>query len=114
MPEYSIYPYVIVHFIHDVNDDKTRSIEFVPSSWVDFDQANGCLVSKYMEAPYSEEDKKLIRDLINAEMAAPESWPNFEVKSVGRARTFIDKNYLFTYSPLLYRHYYCRYIFFAL
>lgn len=80
MASYVEYPYFIVHFIHDDNGDGSRSIEFIPSSWFEFDCVKGCMMAKYMEGPY--EDKRLIRDLIKSEAVAPESWPVFEVKII--------------------------------
>lgn len=85
-----LYPYQIVHFIHDQNENGTRSIEFVPNSWIEFDPNAGCIMARYMEGPYTEEDKVLIRNLIKKEMSAPEGWPKFEVVCVGRAsKTFL-------------------------
>ncbi|KAK0075218.1 hypothetical protein PV326_011775, partial [Microctonus aethiopoides] len=47
-------------------------------------------MARYMEGPYTEEDKQMIRNLIKKEVSAPEGWPKFEVVCVGRARTHAE------------------------
>ncbi|KAK0174310.1 hypothetical protein PV327_010942, partial [Microctonus hyperodae] len=88
-----LYPYQIVHFIHDQNENGTRSIEFVPNSWIEFDSNTGCIMARYMEGPYTEEDKVLIRTLIKKEMSAPEDAENDgKAKSAATVQYYKDAN----------------------
>ncbi|XP_003427671.1 uncharacterized protein LOC100678248 isoform X1 [Nasonia vitripennis] len=86
--QYSLKKYALIRFIHRGRKRRVESIDIVPSKWLDFDKRKARCVTKFLEEPYSEEDLELLHKLVIADVEAPEDWPTFSVKIVGRAGTY--------------------------
>ncbi|XP_043468097.1 uncharacterized protein LOC122502221 [Leptopilina heterotoma] len=77
----------VVEFINYSTKEK-RSADIVCTTHIRSDPDRG-LVAKFMDGPsYSQEDSRLIRDIVKNKMTAPESWPEFEIKILAKTETY--------------------------
>lgn len=77
-------PYKLIELTKE-SRNKQRSVDFVPRSWIKYDQDIGTLVTKFMPPPYDGENAALLHSLIECRAPAPENWPEFPIDIRGEA-----------------------------
>lgn len=76
----------IVHFIDSNNDnEKNKSVDCVPSSWIFYDKKMHQIMTKFMPPPYTRKTCNALHKLVKDNGNAPDSWPNYAVKIVESA-----------------------------
>jgi len=75
----------VVYFIDSNNDEKKKSIDCVPSSWIFFDKKMHQIMTKFMPPPYTKKKCNLLHKLVKTNKNAPDKWPNYAVKIVESA-----------------------------
>lgn len=80
--------YSLVQFIHRGRKKKVEDVDIVPSKWLDFNKKTGRMTTKFLEIPYTSEDIATLHTLVKDNVDAPEAWPTFNVKVLGRASTY--------------------------
>lgn len=103
--------YQLVSFVNEIDKEGKRAVECVPSSWVSYDKGLGSLVVRYMAPPYKEEDKLLIRTLIQNREDPPESWPSYPVTLQGDASKALT---LLQIRLTMYFHFFKLILFFSI
>ncbi|KAK0165525.1 hypothetical protein PV328_004032 [Microctonus aethiopoides] len=69
----SVAKYALVEFIEEKTSDGKISIEYVPSSWVNFDHEIGKCSVKFLAQPYGPENIRMINDLIKKCAPTPQT-----------------------------------------
>ncbi|KYN10945.1 hypothetical protein ALC57_01436 [Trachymyrmex cornetzi] len=79
----------IVHFIEsDINKNK-KCIDCVPSKWIFSNKETGQLMTKFMPPPYTIKSCTALHTLVQNNKSAHSKWPNYPIKILGSAGTFI-------------------------
>lgn len=88
-----IYTYQLVEVKDEVLIHGQKSIECVPTNWVEFDSGFGkfCFgkfwkcFCKFMSPPYNSERKKILKDMIKKQVYSSEKWNRYPVMIRGGA-----------------------------
>lgn len=67
---------------------KKRSIEVVPSIWVEFDKKAASCKVKYMDKPYTDQVCAKLQILIKNRVIPTADWPTFTVYIRGKAKIY--------------------------
>lgn len=82
----------LVQFIHKGRKKKVEAVDIVPSKWLDFNKKTGRMVTKFLasngSSPYTDEEIEMLHSLVQNNVDAPEEWPTYPVKVLGRATSY--------------------------
>lgn len=78
----SMHPFQIVEFGKKVSKSR-RSLDCVPTKWINFDKTTRHFVSKFMPPPYNGKTIAALETYVKNEMDAPSQWPVYNVRLVG-------------------------------
>ncbi|XP_011859804.1 PREDICTED: uncharacterized protein LOC105557227 [Vollenhovia emeryi] len=88
MTNESVYLYQLIEFVDYISKDGKKSIDCVPTNWVEFDLCLGKCFAKFMPPPYDSERKKELEKMIFDRQDPPDDWPRYLVTIRGGAATY--------------------------
>ncbi|XP_018376462.1 PREDICTED: uncharacterized protein LOC108769776 [Trachymyrmex cornetzi] len=72
------------------NNNKTKSIDCAPSSWIFSNTETQQLMTKFMPPPYTKKRCNTLHKLIQARKSAPDEWPNYPIKVLQSTGTYAE------------------------
>lgn len=85
MDDSVILLYQLVQFLDDKVSKGERSVDCIPTKWVEFDMIVGKCMAKFMPPPYGKKKSQQLHDMIRNNSDAPEEWPSYAVQICGGA-----------------------------
>ncbi|XP_043471280.1 uncharacterized protein LOC122512384 [Leptopilina heterotoma] len=85
-----IKKYLLFEFIYpDKNSvNSVKDIDFACKDWIFFDDEENELLCQFMPPPYTNENHRLLTDLLKADAPAPADWPAYPITLKGHAATY--------------------------
>lgn len=80
-----IYLYQLIEFVAEETGDGKKSIECVPTKWIEFDIDRGQCYTKFMPPPYTIERKRQLKKMIIDNVDPLNGWPQYSVLIRGGA-----------------------------
>lgn len=81
----SVYLYQLIEFVDEMTKDRKKSIDCVPTNWVEFNLLVGKCYAKFMPPPYGSEHKKQLEKMIFDRDDPLDDWPQYPVTIRGGA-----------------------------
>lgn len=81
----SIYLYQLIEFVAEMTQDGKKTIDCVPTNWVEFDMLVGKCYTKFMPPPYGSEYQRQLEQMIINREDPPDDWPRYLVTIRGGA-----------------------------
>lgn len=83
----TVNTYQLVEFDEDVSSEK-KSIDCVPTSWIEFDPVLGKCLTKFMPPPYTNKRIKMLKEMTLEQSDAPSDWKKYPINIRGAAGKF--------------------------
>lgn len=80
--------YQLVEFVGEEIENDKKSIDCVPTKWIEFDIIIGQCFTKFMPPPYTKEKEKLLHKMIIDTLDPLDEWPRYPITIRGRAGVF--------------------------
>lgn len=81
----SLKPYTLVEFITRGKRKKQRSVDIVPSKWIEFNKSRNRGTTKFLSVIENEEDGIFLHDIVKNLGDPPDSWTIYSVDILGDA-----------------------------